>query len=249
MNENFRAGVALSLALVLSSTIASWSFLHAKKLNQTIAVTGSAKKRIKSDLIVWRASVSAESPSLAEAYGKLSRDAEKVKEFLVAHGAAENQIIVSAVVTTPIRPAQRSSFSLPGAQPEAFSGRISGYNLKQSLEIRSPEIEKITTVSRQVTDLIVQGILLESEAPEYLYTRLAETKVEILAAAAKDARDRAQQIAASAGGNVGEIRSAEMGVLQITAADENRVSDYGENDTKSLDKDITAVVHVSFALN
>ncbi|MGA8223654.1 MAG: SIMPL domain-containing protein [Candidatus Acidiferrales bacterium] len=247
MNENFRAGVALSVALLLSSMIASWSYLHAKKLNQTIAVTGSAKKRIKSDLMVWRASVSAESPSLPEAYGKLSRDVEKVKAFLVAHGVAENQIIISAVVTTPIRPSQRPSYG--DAQPNSFSGRITGYDLKQSVEVHSPEIEKITAVSRQVTDLIVQGILLESEAPEYLYTGLAEAKVELLAAAAKDARDRAQQIAASAGAGIGDIRSAEMGVLQITAADANKVSDYGENDTMSLDKDVTAVVHMSFALN
>jgi hypothetical protein len=40
-----------------------------------------------------------------------------------------------------------------------------------------------------------------------------------------------------------------MGVLQITPADSNRVSDSGENDTTSLDKDITAVVSISFAVD
>ena len=72
--------------------------------------------------------------------------------------------------------------------------------------------------------------------------------IEILAEAAKDALARVQQIAASTGSRVGEVRSADMGVLQITAADSNEVSEYGMNDTKSLDKDITAVVHLTFAL-
>jgi hypothetical protein len=72
--------------------------------------------------------------------------------------------------------------------------------------------------------------------------------VDILASAARDARERAKQIAESAGSRVGEARSAQMGVLQITAADSNNVSDYGENDTKSLEKDINAVVYMSFAL-
>jgi len=249
MNENYRAGLALSLALVLSASIASWSFIHSKKLNQTIDVTGSAKKRIKSDLIIWRASVTVESSSLAECYTKLTRDVEKTRTFLVAQGVPATQIVISAVTTTPIRPQARRSFQSDGGDSESVSGRTVGYNLKQSLEIRSGEIDKISTVSRQVTQLIMQGILLESEDPEYLYTRLAEAKVDILASAARDARERAKQIAESAGSGVGEARSAQMGVLQITAADSINVSDYGENDTKSLEKDINAVVHMSFALN
>jgi len=245
MNGNFRAALALSLSIILSSAIASWSFLHSKKLSQTVQVTGSAKKRIKSDLMIWKASVTAESASLAEAYGKLSRDVEKTKGFLVGHGVPESQIVISAVATTPIRQGKKAGRE----DNEAITGRVTGYSLRQSLEVRSADIDKITNISRQVTELINQAILLESEEPEYLYTRLAETKVVILAEAARDAKERAQQIAASTGSRVGEIRSAEMGVLQITAADSNEVSGYGENDTKSLEKDITAVVHVTFAID
>jgi len=246
MNGNFRAAVALSLSIILSSVIASWAFLHAKKLSQTIQVTGSAKKRIKSDLMIWNASVTVESASLADAYGKLSRDVEKTKAFLIHQGVPENQIVISAVSTTPVRRGKNSPSE--GANVGAISGPVTGYSLKQSLGIRSTDIDKITDISRQVTELINQAILLESEEPQYLYTRIAETKVEILAAAARDAKERAQQIAASTGSRVGGIRSAEMGVLQITAADSSAVSGYGENDTKSLEKDITAVVHVTFAI-
>jgi hypothetical protein len=246
MNGNFRAAVALSLSIILSSVIASWAFLHAKKLSQTIQVTGSAKKRIKSDLMIWNASVTVESASLADAYGKLSRDVEKTKAFLIHQGVPENQIVISAVSTTPVRRGKNSPSE--GANVGAISGPVTGYSLKQSLGIRSSDIDKITNISRQVTELINQAILLESEEPQYLYTRIAETKVEILAAAARDAKERAQQIAASTGSRVGGIRSAEMGVLQITGADSSAVSGYGENDTKSLEKDITAVVHVTFAI-
>lgn len=246
MNGNFRAAVALSLSIILSSVIASWAFLHAKNLSQTIQVTGSAKKRIKSNLMIWNASVTVESASLADAYGKLSRDVEKTKAFLIHQGVPENQIVISAVSTTPVRRGKNSPSE--GANVGAISGPVTGYSLKQSLGIRSSDIDKITNISRQVTELINQAILLESEEPQYLYTRIADTKVEILAAAARDAKERAQQIAASTGSRVGGIRSAEMGVLQITAADSSAVSGYGENDTKSLEKDITAVVHVTFAI-
>jgi hypothetical protein len=40
-----------------------------------------------------------------------------------------------------------------------------------------------------------------------------------------------------------------MGVLQITPADSTEVSDSGISDTTTIDKDMTAVVNVSFAVN
>jgi hypothetical protein len=97
--------------------------------------------------------------------------------------------------------------------------------------------------------LINQGILLESMAPEYLYTKLGDLKIEMLAEAAKDAKRRAEQIAQSTDSSIGTVRTARMGVLQITAADSTDVSDSGMNDTSSLEKDITAVVNVGFAVD
>jgi hypothetical protein len=60
---------------------------------------------------------------------------------------------------------------------------------------------------------------------------------------------RAQQVASSTGSSIGSVRTARMGVMQITAADSNEVSDAGINDTSSLEKDITAVVNVGFAVD
>jgi uncharacterized protein len=52
-----------------------------------------------------------------------------------------------------------------------------------------------------------------------------------------------------AGGKVGEMRSAEKGVMQVNAADANEISGYGVNDVKSVEKDVLAVVRVTFSLN
>jgi hypothetical protein len=253
MNGQFRSALALSLSIILASLIASSAFLKAKRLDQTIKITGSAKRRIKSDLMIWLTSVSVEAATLADAYSRLTRDVEKTRAFLVAQGFPGNQIVVSAVTTTPIRSLPRGPQGLQvspeGAGSASFNGRITSYTLTQSLQLRSSEIDKLTEVSRKVTQLINQGILLESNEPEYLYTKLAELKVAMLADAAHDAREPAAQIASSAGGKVGEMRSAEMGVMQVNAADANEISGYGVNDVKSVEKDVLAVVHVTFALD
>jgi hypothetical protein len=240
MNGNFRAALALSIAIVLASFIASAAFLKARRLDQAIRVTGSSKKRIKSDLMVWRTSVTVEAPKLPDAYARLTHDVNQVRAFLLGQGFPENQIVISAAGTTQLRRQNKDGGS---------GGAVTGYQLRQSLEIRSPEIDKLTTVSRSVTQLITQGIFLESEQPQYLYTKLSETKLAMLSEAAADARQRAEQIVGSTGAKVGEMRSAEMGVLQITAADSNDVSGSGINDTTSLEKDVTAVVHITFAVD
>jgi hypothetical protein len=253
MDTQFRSVLTVSLAMVLSSYVASSMFLKAKKLDQTIRVTGSAQKRIKSDLMIWHTSVSAEAPTLPDAYAKLSRDVEKTKAFLISQGFPENQVIISAVTTTPVRTntrgVQRQELASEDSGSAPLTGRVTSYSLTQSLEIRSTEVDKLSAVSRNVTQLINQGILLESNEPEYLYTKLAGLKVAMLADAARDARERAAQIVSSAGGKVGEMRSAEMGVMQVNATDADEVSGSGVNDTKSIDKDIFAVVHATFALD
>jgi hypothetical protein len=242
-NAIFNAGFALAVALVLSSIIGSWAIIRVKSRDQTIVVTGSARKRIKSDLVIWRAGVSYEATQLADAYKSLAGDVPRVKQYLISKGIPENQITISSITSQTLH--ARSQDGEGGEE----SGRITGYSLKQELEVRSNDVDKIEKLAREATELINQGILIESSAPEYHYTKLGDLKIEMLSEAAKDAKARAQQIASSTGSSIGSMRSARMGVLQITPADSNDVSGEGMNDTTSLDKDITAVVNVTFAVD
>ncbi|HEV7859302.1 MAG TPA: SIMPL domain-containing protein [Pyrinomonadaceae bacterium] len=242
-NGIFNAGFALAVALVLSAIIGSWAIIRVKSRDQTIVVTGSARKRIKSDLVIWRAGVSYEATQLADAYKSLSNDVPRVKHYLISKGIPENEITISAITSQTLH-----AKSTDGEGGED-SGRITGYSLKQELEVRSTDVDKIEKLAREATELINQGILIESNAPEYHYTKLGDLKIEMLSEAAKDAKLRAQQIASSTGSSIGSMRSARMGVLQITPADSNDVSGEGMNDTSSLDKDITAVVNVTFAVD
>jgi hypothetical protein len=236
----FNAGFALAVALVLSSIVGAWAYTHAKKDEQTITVTGSARKRIKSDLVIWRAAVTYQATQLSEAYKSLSDNIPRVKQYLISKGIPEDQITISSI----------SSSTMHARDNEGNeTGQITGYSLRQELEVRSNDVDKIERVAREATELINQGILLESMSPEYHYTRLGDLKIEMLGEASKDAKERAQKIATSTGSSIGSVRSAKMGVLQITPADSNEVSGEGISDTSSLEKDITAVVNISFAVD
>lgn len=236
----FNAGFALAVALVLSSIVIGWSYVHTKKSDQTVTVTGSAKKRIKSDLVVWKAGVSYQAAHATDAYKSLTDAVPRIKQYLISKGVPESEITISAVSSTTLHSKDKEGND---------SSEITGYSLKQEVEVRSNDVDRIAKISREATELISQGILLESSAPEYYYTKIADLKIEMLAAASKDAKQRAQQIASSTGSSIGSVRSAKMGVMQITAADSNDVTGEGVNDTSSLEKDIQAVVNVSFAVD
>ena len=239
-NYLFNIGTTLAVGLVLSSLIFGWFYSNKQKGDEAITVTGSAKRRISSDLVVWSAGVSAQSSTLTDAYKQLSESTPRIKEYLLGKGIPESQMTVSSITTT----------TLHGRDSDGNeTGQITGYTLSQQIEVRSNDVAKIGQIAREATELINQGILIESSAPKYYYTALGDLKIEMLGEAAKDAKERAERIAQSTGNSIGAVRSARMGVLQITAADSTDVSDYGVYDTSTIEKDMTAVVNVSFAVD
>ncbi len=234
------AGLALAVGLVLSSIVLGWAYISKKNGDEAVAVTGSARKRIKSDLVNWSAGVTHQASTLAEAYKKISENIPRIKQYLLSKGISENQMTVSSINTT----------TLHGRDADGNeTSDITGYSLQQNVHVTSNDVERVSQIAREATELLDQGILIESSSPQYHYTQLGNLKIEMLGEAAKDAKTRAEQIASSTGNRIGAVRSAKMGVMQITAADSTDVSDSGISDTSSIDKDITAVVNISFAVS
>jgi len=240
LNGYYNAGTALALGLIISSLILGWAYKGTKKGDEAITVTGSAKRRISSDLVVWSAGVSVQAPQLSDSYKQLSDNIPRIKQYLLSKGIPEDQMTVSSITTTTNKGRDSDGNE---------TSEITGYTLSQQIEVRSTDVAKISQVAREATELINQGILIESSAPRYYYTKIGDLKVEMLGEAAKDAKERAEKIASSTGNSIGAVRSAKMGVLQITAADSTDVSDYGVYDTSTIEKDMTAVVNVSFAVD
>src|ERR1041384_8050670 len=128
----FMGAVVLAVGLILATTIGGWFFVKGKRGDQTITVTGSARKRIKSDLVIWRSAISYQAPALSDAYRSLSEAVPRVKAYYISKGIKENQITVSSI----------SSQTLHGQTSEgAETSEITGYSLRQELSVRSASID------------------------------------------------------------------------------------------------------------
>jgi uncharacterized protein len=234
------ACACLALGLVIAAWVLANGITDTKRIeSQVLSVTGSAQQAITSDKAVWKGRFSRQGNNLAEAFKILRADNEKVKAFLASQGFKPSDIELSPVENSTLYQQTSSGSS---------TNQIEGYRFTQNVTVESPMVDHITRLSQEATNLVEQGVGLESDPPEYLYTRLDTLKVAMLGKAMENAKLRAMQMAKSAGNSIGSIRSAQMGVFQITPKNSTEISDYGVNDTSSKEKNVTAVVNTSFQI-
>jgi hypothetical protein len=102
-------------------------------------------------------------------------------------------------------------------------------------------------MSREITTLLQQGIELNSSSPSYYYSRLNELKIDLLAKASADAKQRAESIATNSGGKLGDLKKANMGVFQITGRNSNEDYSYGGAfNTTSKEKTASITLKVEY---
>jgi hypothetical protein len=243
MKNHFNT-LLIAAAVVISAVLFSQAFLNRNKHMDTISVTGLGSKDFISDLIVWNGSFRQKDITLKEAYAKLDTDRERVRQYIVSKGIDAKSIVFSAVEIS-------SEFD---ERYDEHGNRVSsvftGYRLNQQVSVESKEVDKVEGLSREVSELIQSGIEFYSQSPQYYYTKLAELKIEMIAAATRDARERADNIAKNAGSTVGALKKADMGVFQIVAQNSSEDFSWGGSfNTSSKRKTANITVRLEYMSN
>jgi hypothetical protein len=253
---NFRVvGVLVfSLCMVWATAIAAktWHDVRKQRDKQIMRVTGSASKRIESDLIEWTASISTFDPDRIAAYKKLRDAREEVVAFLKSQGIKAEEIKpLSSNISEEYETVQETEvLPVSNATVRRSIQKLKGYNATEAVTVTSKDVALVEKASREITSLLEKGVNVESQLPNYHYTKLSDLKVEMLAAAAADARLRAEQILQSAGkAKPGRLVSADMGIININPANSTATSVEGNNDKSSFEKDIITVVRAQFEVN
>jgi uncharacterized protein len=234
--ELFLGLLSLALAAVWVAHMFASTIHDARHARDTLTITGSARKPISSNLVRWSLSVSGVSRTPAVAAGVMRRDILVVEAFLRRGGipaaATTETVVRSATIVTRISKTKTRTT----------------YRVSQGLRVSTSSIDVVEGVATKLAELIEQGVDVSAEPLEYISTDLAKAKLDALQAATEEARRRADILVSGLGGKLGPMRSSSLGVYQITPRDSTQVSDYGINDTTSREKDVTAVVSATFAV-
>ncbi len=234
--ELFLGLLSLALAGVLIAHSLSSTVRDVRHTRDKLQVTGSAKIPITANLVRWTLHVTAEAPSAPPAVRRLRRDGAAVRTFLerggVPKGAISGSVVSSQKIVERISKTRSRTY----------------YRATEQLEVSTRQIDAVEPVTARIARLIERGIGVSAEPLEYYSTELTQAKLDVLEAATKDARDRAEILVKGLGGKLGGMRASSLGVYQIVPRDSTDVSDYGISDTSTRDKDVIAVVSATFAV-
>jgi len=229
--------VIIAVALVIVAGIVSDTALDIKNRGY-VTVKGFAKQELTSDLGIFRASIVVEDPDLKTCYEKLAADNKKVRDFLKsAHAVSEEDIQFERAWVREIYQINEKGHA---------TNELDRYALEQAFTLESGDVSKIAGIASGVIAILEQGVRISIQKPEYLYTKLDDLKIEMVGRATDNARQRAEMVAEKGNFKLGSIANVRTGVFQITPVNSTTVSDYGINDTSSIEKEIKSVVEIRY---
>lgn len=208
-NSKLIIAIVLGVCFICAAIALSVAYYQAKKPVKTVSVVGLAEKDFTSDLIVWNLRYSVLDMNMKQSYQTIKEQNKIVKEFLKSKGISESEMDFMNISTSPKYDSQYEN----GHWSEIFVG----YRAEQSVKITSKDVDKIEKVIREISELYDQNINIDSDLPEFYYTKLSDLKMEMLAQASENAKERAETIAKNAGAKLGDLKTATSGVFQITA--------------------------------
>lgn len=238
------ASIAIVTSFLTSALIASRAYVQrgeqAERRSRTLEVTGSARTRIRSDLALWTIRVAGEARTLEQAFARLEAAVGQVRAFLAERGFPADAIALGAIDTT-------AHF---GRDERGNATRdVVSYELARSFEISTPDPARVQKAAGEVTELLKSGAHVESLLPKFVFTKLSDLKIRMVGEATANGRERAERIAAESKCRLGAVKDARAGVFQVTQPNSMEVSDRGVNDTTTIEKDVSAVVHLTFLID
>lgn len=208
-NNKLTIAIILGVSFILAAMAVGIAFYQTKKPAKTVSVVGLAEKDFTSDLIVWNLRFDALDMDMKQSYNTVKAQSKVVKDFLKSKGLKDAEMDFVNISTSPKYDSQW--------EDGRWIERFQGYQAEQSVRISSKDVDKVEKIIRKISELYDQNIKISSFEPEYYYTKLSDLKMEMLAEASKNAKERAETITKNAGAKLGDLKTATTGVFQITA--------------------------------
>jgi hypothetical protein len=231
-------GVALSFAFVMVGQKVHEGLTHFRSFDRTITVKGLATKDVDADLAVWSITFNVTAETLAEAQANLANSEKTVRDFLNTNGIKPEQIRLQNINVVDRK-----------AQIYGNGGDMTlRFILSQTLVARTNDIPSMVKASQSISDLVKAGVTLGdpngggNAVPQYLFTKINDIKPALIAEATKNARVSAEQFAKDSGQEVGSIRNANQGYIEINARDP------GISEAETPQKTVRVVTTIDYLL-
>lgn len=237
-------GASLILGLTVGGYFIGKGGVRFKSDIRTVTVKGLVEKEVKADQAVWTLRFRRAGEDIRDVHTKISADREAAIAFLKNQGFQDEDIS---------RQPARTIDKLASDYSQGQVNEKLRYVVTGSLRVTTSNIDLVTKALGATEELFKGGVLLDGQQgegaanPRYIVTKFNALRPQLLAEATKNARLTAQQFASDSGAQVGKIRSANQGSIQIFGSDGNDESgSYSPTSTPS--KKIRVVSTFEFEL-
>ena len=252
METKLKSTLAISVSIILTAWILGSAFKKRNENLDSISVIGLGTKDFVSDEILWSGSFTTNSMDIKTAYTKIVNDQKIVTDFFVSKGFKSNEFSFGAVnFQKKFKEIRKEDPNNP--DQNQIEQVFEGYEATQSIIFSAKKnpvmMQKIEAVSNKTAELINSGIELSSNSIQYTYSNLPSLKQSLIEKATQDASERANKIVNTADGAIGKLKSASMGVFQITGQGSTEEDSYGGiNDIYSKNKTARITVRLEYGL-
>jgi uncharacterized protein len=210
--SNIIAGGLIGLGVASGGFLAGESLVKSRLGFRTVTVKGLAEREAKANLGFWPVRFVATGATLEEARTSLEKSQGSVKSFLKERGFTDQDMQVQNIQVED----RLAGYNNQGVPPEIR------FVLTEDILVKSSEVDKLADAARMIGDLLKSGVVFSSDAynagPSYIFTNVNELKGDMLTEATKRAREAADKFAAESGAKVGDIQSANQGIIEINPA-------------------------------
>ncbi len=251
MNESSSSLGLIAAACVLALGIGASSYFLGQAVQtgfgrvnnpHTISVKGLAEHQVKADLALWPLRFVAAGNDLPMVQQKIDADQKAILDFLKAEGLAENDVTVQRTDVVDLMAKEYRSEAMKDTR----------YIVYGNIMIRSNNVDVVQKIGGKINELVKAGILLTTEgvgslaslSPYYLFTKLNEVKLQMLAEATRNAHDAAEQFARYANVQLGGLARASQGTFSILPGDQYP----GATEESQITKTVRVVSTVDYAL-
>ncbi len=237
--SNIIAGGLIGLGVASGGFLAGESLVKSRLGFRTVTVKGLSEREVKANLGFWPVRFVATGASLEEARAALEVSQAAVKAFLTSHGFTEQDMQVQNIQVED----RLAGYSNQGVPPEIR------FVLTEDILVKSAEVQKLADASRMIGDLLKSGVVFSSDAynagPSFIFTNVNELKGDMLTEATKRAREAADKFAQESGARVGDIQSANQGIIEINPA----VEIPNDRPEKQINKKVRVVTTITYFLS
>jgi uncharacterized protein len=232
------AGGLVGLGVAAGGYMAGESLVKSRLGYRVVTVKGLSEREVKANLGFWPIRFVVTGPTLEEARSRLEKAEVAVRSFLTVNGFGPQDMSVQNIQVED----RIAGYNAQGTPEE------SRFVLTEDLLVRTTDVDKLGAASRMIGDLLKQGVVFSADAynagPSFVFTNVNELKGEMLTEATKRAKEAAEKFAAESGANVGDIQSANQGVIEITPA----IEIPNDRPEKQVNKKVRVVTTITYFL-